>query len=277
MPELEKRMREIARRLLEEGVVRCVIGWENTRDPEKTRPAFITKPEEAERLVFDARCVNGTAKYLLDERYAEGRIAVCVRGCDARAVQRLITDGQFPRERAYLIGLPCDGVQMDVCHSCAHRNPPIFDELAGEPVPERADGRFEAVEALEKLDDAARNAFWTAKFDACIRCYACRNACPACNCRECYADQYRTGWQGKQFNLAENRNYGLTRAFHVGDRCIECGQCELVCPMRLPLMLQTRKILKDINALFGAYECGLPDDRPNILGSFDLDDADDFR
>ena len=118
--------------------------------------------------------------------------------------------------------------------------------------------------------------FWRGHIERCIRCYACRNACPACNCTECYADQYRVGWQGKQIDKAENQVYGLTRAFHVGDRCIECGECERVCPMGLPIMSQTRKILKDINDLWGSYECGLPTSRPHILGEFDLSDRDDF-
>lgn len=278
MSDIQNELRKIAKRLLDDKTVEVVIGWENTRDPDKTRVAFITRPEDADRLVFDARCVNTTAKYLLDDRYTAAKRALLVRGCDARAVQRMITDKQVARESVYLVGIPCPGTNMPVCDTCAHRNPLLYDELAGEPVAESTAGRrFEAVEALEKLDDKARADFWTAKYDACIRCYACRNVCPACSCKECYADQYRTGWQGKQFNCAESRNYGLTRAFHVGDRCIECGQCELVCPMHLPLMLQTRKILKDINALFGETECGLPDERPNILGSFDLSDADDFR
>ena len=46
--------------------------------------------------------------------------------------------------------------------------------------------------------------------------------------------------------------------------------------MGLPIMSQTRKILKDINDLWGSYECGLPTSRPHILGEFDLSDRDDF-
>ena len=62
----------------------------------------------------------------------------------------------------------------------------------------------------------------------------------------------------------------------MGDRCVECGECERVCPMDLPLMLQNRKMLKDINELFGDYECGLSDDRAPILGEYDLSDRDEY-
>ena len=78
-------------------------------------------------------------------------------------------------------------------------------------------------------------------------------------------------------NAVENRVYGLTRAFHVGDRCIECGECERVCPMNLPIMLQTSKLLKECESLFGAYECGLSADEVPALGAYTLQDADSFN
>ena len=134
-----------------------------------------------------------------------------------------------------------------------------------------------AIREMEALPLSARQAFWENEFSKCIRCYACRNVCPACNCRECYADQYRTGWQGKQLNTVENRVYGLTRAYHVGDRCIECGECERVCPMDLPIMLQTGKMLKVCDELYGPYECGLSAEEVPALGTYALGDADSFN
>ena len=62
----------------------------------------------------------------------------------------------------------------------------------------------------------------------------------------------------------------------MGDRCIECGECERVCPMDLPIMRQTRKMLKDINDLFGDYECGMPNDSKPVLGEYKLEDPDEF-
>jgi len=35
-------------------------------------------------------------------------------------------------------------------------------------------------------------------------------------------------------------------------------------------------MLKDINELFGDYECGLPNGRTPVLGEYTLGDADDF-
>jgi len=277
MSDIQTALRDTVRRLLEDGTVGYVIGWEATRFDDRTRPAFISKPEDADRLVWNKYCINSLAKYALDDRYPDKKIGICVRGCDSRAIVRLIADKQLERENLYLIGLPCDGKMNEVCKSCGHKNPVIYDELIGEPVPESPSAdRFAEIEEMEKMTPEERYAFWAAQFDKCIRCYACRNICPACNCRECYVDQYRVGWQGKQNNRAQSQVYGLTRAYHVGDRCIECGECERVCPMNIPIMRQTKKILKDINELFGPYECGLPNDRTPVLGEYDLNDPDDF-
>lgn len=278
MSDVQSLLRERARALLEGGEVEYIIGWEKTRAADKTRVAFIRRPEDAERLVWNEHCISSTAKFLLDARWTSCKIGICARGCDTRAINRLIADKQFPRERLYILGLPCEGKDNRICSRCAHPNPLVYDELLGEPVKEPENvSRFAEVERMEALPIEKRREIWENEFTKCIRCYACRNACPACNCRECYADQYRTGWQGKQMNANENRFYGLTRAYHVGDRCIECGECERVCPMNLPIMLQTQKMLRECERLFGSYECGLDAEQINALGAYDLGDADSFN
>lgn len=279
MSDLEKKLRETAAGLLRKGAIGYVIGWGKTRFDDKTTPVFITVPEDAERLIWNGYCINGLAKYALDDRYPEKKIGICVRGCDTRAVNRMITDNQLKRENLYLIGLPCDGKSDPKCERCRVKNPVIYDVLLGEPVPVlESVPRFKDVEELEEKSVDERYEYWSAMYDKCIRCYACRNVCPACNCRECYVDQSRTGWQGKQLNRAENQIYGMTRAFHVGDRCIECGECERVCPMNLPIGAQARKILKDINTLLPSerYECGMETENLNYLGKFEYTDMDEF-
>ena len=277
MSDIQSMLRARAKELLEKEEVGYVIGWEATRDPKKTRPAFIYKPEDAERLVWNEYCVNSTAKYLLDDRWPAKKIAVCARGCDTRALNRMMADKQVNRENVYIIGLPCEGKENQICERCTHHNPLVYDEIIGDEVPEKSGiDRFAKIKETELLSKDEKQKFFEDIFSKCIHCYACRNVCPSCSCRECYADQYRTGWQGKQMNSSQNRFYGLTRALHVGDRCIECGECERVCPMNLPIMLQTGKILKDINDLFGEYECGLSADEVSALGTYQLNDPEEF-
>ena len=275
--QLQALLRSRARDLLESGAVQCVIGWENTRARGKTRILFARTAADAQRLVWGADCAASTAKHLLHERAPGGRTALCARGCDARAVNRMISDGQLRRGEVYILGLPCTRRDTPACERCRHRNPVVYDELIGDAVPENgAADRFSRIAEMERLPAAERREFWRRQFQKCIRCYACRNVCPCCTCLECYLDQHRTGWQGKQLCESESRIYGLTRAYHVGDRCIECGECERVCPVGIPIMLQTGKMLRDINSLYGECECGLSPDETPALGKYELGDADDF-
>ena len=275
--QMQELIREEAKKALKSGDVSTVIGWTATRFDDRTRPFFAETEEECDQLVWNSFCINGTAKYALDDRYPDKKIGIIARGCDSRALNRMLKDKQLKRENLYIIGVVCDGKDNPVCETCRHKNPLTYDVLVGEPVQEMMDAdRFREVTEFEKLSPDERYAYWAKQYDRCIHCYACRNACPACNCVECYADQYRVGWQGKASDREQNQVYGLTRAFHVGDRCIECGECERVCPMDLPIMRQTRKMLKDINELFGEYECGLPDDETPVLGSFKTEDPDEF-
>ena len=283
MSDIQERVRARAAELLDSGEVAVFVGWEAGRFENQTTPLICYNAKDAQRLVFNEYCVNNTAKYAKEQK-TRGRVGLCVRGCDSRAVNRLIQDNQLKREDVYLIGLPCPKMkdrktdaELNKCKSCRHRNPVVFDELLGEPVEETPpEDRYGQATYVEGLDQAQRAEFFDDAWSKCIRCYACRNVCPCCSCRECFVDQRHVGWLGKQNNLTENRFYGLIRAFHISDRCIECGECERVCPMNLPLMALNRKLVKDMNELFGEYESGLDAQRPDALHSYRLDDLEEF-
>ncbi len=86
---MQEALRKKAKELLASGEVGYIIGWGQGRFANQTTPLFIDQPEEAGQLVWNDYCLNTLAKYLLDDPAPQKKIGLCVRGCDARAVNRL--------------------------------------------------------------------------------------------------------------------------------------------------------------------------------------------
>lgn len=72
--------------------------------------------------------------------------------------------------------------------------------------------------------------------------------------------------------------YHLVRALHMAGRCIECGECQRVCPVDIPLMLINSKLAKDVDNFFGPYEAGIKYEEGSKppLSSYQESDPDDF-
>lgn len=167
----------------------------------------------------------------------------------------------FALKREELVG--------DKCRDCEHPTPLLFDFLAGDKV-EGSKANYSEIGEIERMPLEKRWEFWKKEFDKCIRCYACRQVCPLCYCEECAVDPTdvavrpdttaadkarRPRWVEKSPELGSNLLFHLTRMMHMAGRCTNCGECERVCPMKLPLRRLTRKLEKDAETLFN-HETG---------------------
>lgn len=163
-------------------------------------------------------------------------------------------------------------VLADRCLACYQHNPQFCDEVFGEPVP---DGKPEFVEteALEGQTLAERLSRFNSYFDRCIRCYACRNACPACFCRSCIFDQRDPSWVPLRNELPENQMMLLIRAFHLAGRCVDCGECERACPQNIKLRELNKKLEKEVFDLYDWY-AGKSIEEPVPLSTFRVEDYD---
>lgn len=147
---------------------------------------------------------------------------------------------------------------MAKCRECLYPDPVVYDQMLLEPLGKKeVPERFKAVDELETLTPEERFAYWEKELSRCLRCYACRQACPYCSCRECFVEQENPRWQGRAYQPSENFLFHLVRAYHGAGRCIDCGECQRACPVDIPLQELNRKLIKDINELYGDYEAGL--------------------
>lgn len=300
MKEITNKIKEIAARLFKDGQVDIFMAWTKGELPFQTKPYFARSIDDVDNIIFDEYSIHNLAGTLLKFRDRQEKIGIVVKGCDSRGVVRILEDNQFQRDRLYIVGVCCPGMKDPLaamknysgfnttnstegmaakCLHCTTPNPVIYDEIIGEEQPPHLQGeRFEEVNALEDMSYDERYKFWADTFSTCIRCYACRQVCPACNCRTCIFDEMKPQWVGRENNTTDNMMYHLVKAYHMAGRCIECGECERVCPVNIPLMLINRKLVKDVNELFGPYEAGMKyeEGAKPALSVYNVNDPDNF-
>ena len=227
----------------------------------------------------------------------EGKVLVFLKPCDTYSFNQLLTEHRFDREKVYAVGISCDGmidinkiksivgdgivsietdekikvntlydgvkeldkndVLLERCANCKSKKHVAYDELLGEDGAVLDSNRFDQVAELEKMSADERFNFWQNELSRCIRCNACRDACPACTCEKCVFDNPNSGVENKSpANSFEEQMFHIIRAFHVAGRCTDCGECSRVCPQHIPLHLLNRKFIKDINEFYGDYQAG---------------------
>ena len=150
-----------------------------------------------------------------------------------------------------------EDVLLERCANCKSKKHVAYDELIGEEGDVIDNNRFDEVAKIESMTADERYAFWQNELSRCIRCNACRDACPACTCEKCVFDNPNSGVENKApASSFEEQMFHIIRAFHVAGRCTDCGECSRVCPQHIPLHLLNRKFIKDINEFYGEYQAG---------------------
>ena len=276
MEQIPERIREAARKLLQDKTVGVIIGYSHGWDDGVAAPCFVTDPSQVEQLIYDASCSHNLAKYLvgiegyLTSRLREPgetpRVALVAHPATMRTVVVLIQEKQFKREDLVLLAIT-DGTAVDL-------EPDI---LVGSLPEDRArDERTEALlRDLETMSPSERRDYWDREFAKCIRCYACRQVCPFCYCEQCIADENQPQWIWRSPTVTNNRAWNAIRAYHLIGRCIDCGECERVCPVNIPLGALNNKLREGLQSAFG-YVAGSDTEVPSPLLSHSTDDPKDL-
>jgi formate dehydrogenase subunit beta len=289
----EQKLRAIARKFFESGRGKLFIGYRSRGTPARSGPAFIRNASDCEKLVYNEFCGQNLVALLPREIPSEGVIGIAVKGCDARAIVELVKQNQVRRESLYVVGLPCGG-QIDIrkpgdrkredrllskCYRCRHPRDFRYDAVVEVMAPQtfQAPEEVLSLETIEKMTPAERKRFWEAQFRQCLRCFACRSVCYGCYCRQCILLAKEPRWLRKTGDPEENRFFHMIRAMHMAGRCIECGECERVCPVEIPLGLLARKIQESVAEALKQEPPGIDEEEKPALLCFDPGDRDPSR
>ncbi|NIM48559.1 MAG: hydrogenase iron-sulfur subunit, partial [Gemmatimonadales bacterium] len=186
---------------------------------------------------------------LLHTSYPEVRLGVVCRACEERGLVEMAKHRQVDWDRLTLIGLACNPEEVESCR-CAQPNPIRARQVVGEAAP-----GVSSAALLDRLPETTedRLGFWRCWMSRCIKCYACRDACPQCFCRACALEDdlwAERGWLPPAYPI-----FHLIKAMHMAGKCVVCRECEMACPAEIPLTIMYRMVNQDVEELFG-YRTG---------------------
>jgi len=277
--QIEERLKKEAKMLLESGEVTVVLAYGKGYDEKHPMPYAAKNVADVEDIVFNEYCNHNMARYLV--RYPQGtKIAIAVKAADSRAVNQLIQEEKVKRDDLVLLGIPVQGMKnpktgevIDGKTTGGMYNPVLYDVLLNDDVHGHKISPYDVLAKYEAIDEDARWEFWKKELDKCIRCYACRKACPMCYCDPCFIDQLKPKWADKAPQSPGNMMYHLTRFHHLAGRCVDCGECSRACPVNIPLYLFHKKVAKECEEMFHQKAGMSIEDKP-VLIDFRVEDSD---
>jgi ferredoxin len=172
---------------------------------------------------------------------------------------------------------PAGEVLFDNCLGCEFPTPQEYDALLDESSSLVADktASRKGIETLEEMTQEQRWDFWEKEFSRCIRCYACRNVCPACFCERCFVEESEPQWIAPVPRWQDNLIFQVIRNIHVAGRCTDCGECERACPVNIPLRSLTKEMYDIVDDLYH-FKAGMDKEAAPLMTHYEATDPEDF-
>lgn len=202
-------------------------------------------------VIFGMGCNGTVSESRIRAKLPENAVIEAVRGQGATLA--VTASGQDYE-------MPMHEIAQDKCRQCTNPNAVLSDVFVGKAVtepPAPADGRSPSLRFLDSLSLEERMGFWKGQMERCIRCYACRSACPMCVCRDhCVSDSRDPEWLTQEDSVQQKLFFQLIHAQHLAGRCTGCGECQRACPMGIPVFALKQQFGRMIKKIFG-YGAGM--------------------
>ena len=273
----------LCKKLLEDGTADAVLGFQEGGDAGFSIPCILDSPADADRLVWNARCIPNLSGYLCERA---GITAIVAKPCDARAVVSLIIENQLKREDVIIIGMACggmlnaEGLPLPGCLDCRVQLPPVYDIIIGGEAfkvkePTCSGGNAEELFASSPYPkspctDESFERF-LGEMEKCILCYSCRQSCYGCYCTTCFVERGEPDWQTTSPDLSAKMLYHLGRSTHLSGRCVECGACENACASGVDIRYLIKSVTNFIEETYG-FKAGMDIEAEPIMLTYKSDD-----
>ncbi len=262
-------IKKIARELLAENKVQVVLGFEKGT-ANKVRPAFFTKAEDIDKLIYNEACIHNIALYLKKDtcQHAKG-VAITATPNVVRSILQLSAENQITEEKIHIIGITHEGKCAGILDFKAAEEFSKTQPKGLKPEDKALIEKIQAMSLEERFD------YWVEAFSPCIKCYACRASCPMCYCGKCNVETNNPQWIPVASHKYGNVEWHMMRAMHLAGRCINCGECNRSCPVDIPLNILSYMLSDFVLDEFDS-EAGLNSVFTSALSAYTVVDKENF-
>ncbi|MDP4268302.1 MAG: 4Fe-4S dicluster domain-containing protein [Bacteroidota bacterium] len=259
-----------AKELLDNKTVGVVIGYGEGSDG-KARAIFVRNSQDADKFIFDQRCKQNLAVYLNKHEVRHfGKMGILAPLPVMRAILQIASEAQIKESDFVAIGITPDGHYVELPDFKAIEN--YISSLHSELL---TDEEMQEIAKMDAMTMDERWAFWQEEFSKCIKCYACRAACPMCYCTRCIVEVNQPQMVDVPSHKLGNLEWHINHAMHLAGRCVNCGDCARACPVNIPLNLFTKKLISEIKEEFGAT-AGTSASSDSVLSTYKPNDKENF-
>lgn len=259
---------EKVKALFAEGAIEQTIGFEKgNRGP---RPFFCKHAEDADRLMLDEHCIHNIAVYLTKpELLGTGKVALTANLATLRTLMQLSAEHQLKEDKFIILTLDPQGevIQFDNLEA-------INAYLKDHPIVISEENR-KLLDEIRSMPREERWKYWVGEMSKCVKCYACRAACPLCYCNRCIVEVNCPQWIPAWSAPLSNMEWQINRVMHMAGRCVSCNACKEACPVGIPIHLMTLSLMEDVRNEFG-YTPGDGCGKGNVLSTFKVEDKEGF-